>query len=495
MSSEKIMNSKILLASFASLSVSLAFGAIRSVTPDMYGGDTNAWQLARHAGFLKNIQTNGDAKVVFIGDSITHYWETSGKLQWQKYFSDGELKAINLGVSADRTEHVLWRIGAGGELDGYEAKAVVLMIGTNNAGHFPREKEPVMDTVLGVREILKTIRAKQPQAKIVLCAIFPRGTDMSDATRMRNDLVNKEIMKFADGKDIVWCDFRDQFMTHDGRLPREIFPDYLHPDSFGYEIWASAVIPYLRASVRGEPLPPNRYAPFIRDGQYGVDHNLSVFPATRNRIEGYGTPDWCLDRDLEKRNQIVDSNGEFDLVFAGDSITHFWETNGKESFAELQKTYSILDIGYSGDRTEHLLWRCENGELDGYKTKCIMLMIGTNNSNQRRDDPKDIAEATRRIIAVMQAKQPQAKILLLPIFPCGENDEDWQRVNNEKVKPLIRAFADGERVIWLDFNDQFLDEKRSMMSSTLDGYHPNAGAYKNVWLPNVLPYFQKIVGK
>ena len=243
------MNTKITVAAFAALLASVSFGGIRAVTPDMYGGDTNAWQLARHAGFLKNIQTNGDAKVVFIGDSITHYWETSGKLQWQKYFSDGELKAINLGVSADRTEHVLWRIGAGGELDGYEAKAVVLMIGTNNAGHFPREKEPVMDTVLGVREILRTIRAKQPQAKIVLCAIFPRGAKPDDPNRKRNEAVNRRIRAFADGKDVLWLDFNGQFLTSDGELTREMAPDLLHPGAQGYELWFKALKPYLDSAV------------------------------------------------------------------------------------------------------------------------------------------------------------------------------------------------------------------------------------------------------
>ena len=488
------MNTKITVAAFAALLASFSFGGIRAVTPDMYGGNTNSWQLGRHRQFLKAV-TNSDAKVVFIGDSITHYWETSGKEQWKKYFSEGDLKAVNLGISADRTEHVLWRIGEGGELDGYEAKCAVVMIGTNNSGHFKREDEPVGDTVLGVRAILNKIREKQPKAKIVLCAIFPRGKDMNDRTRMRNDLVNKEIMKFADGKDIFWCDFRDQFMTPDGRLPREVYPDLLHPATFGYEIWASAVIPFIRAAVRDEPMPPNRYAPFCREQFFGVDWNLAVFPATRIRSEGYGAFDWWLDRYQQKRNQILDANGEIDLVFAGDSITHNWESNGKESLAELRKTYSVLDIGYSGDCTDHLLWRCENGELDGYKAKCIMLMIGTNNSWHRRDDPKHIAEGIRRILDVMRAKQPQAKIVLLPIFPCGENDQYWQRVNNEKVNAIIKDYADGKAIVWCDFNAQFLDEKGDMIKSAKDRCHPTAEAYRDVWLPNVLPLFKKFVGK
>ena len=149
---------KRLVALVAALALAEGFGAIRAVTHDMYGGNTDAWQVKRHAEKM-NVVTNGGAKVVFIGDSITHFWETHGKAQLAKYFSDGDRKMLDLGISADRTEHVLWRLDEGGELDGYEAKCILLMIGTNNSGHFPFEKEPPADTILGIREILRTIRA------------------------------------------------------------------------------------------------------------------------------------------------------------------------------------------------------------------------------------------------------------------------------------------------------------------------------------------------
>ena len=242
-------------------------------------------------------------------------------------------------------------------------------------------------------------------------------------------------------------------------------------------------------------MPPNRYAPFSREEFFGVDWNLAVVPATRIRNEGYGASDWWLDRYQERRTQILNSKGEIDLVFAGDSITHFWESSGKESLAELRKIYSVLDIGYSGDRTEHLLWRCENGELDGYKAKCIMLMIGTNNTWHRSDDPKHIAEGIRRILDVMRAKQPQAKIVLLPIFPFGDKAEHPNRVNNEKANALIKGYADGQKVIWVDFNAKFLDEKGDNVKWMPDHCHPNAAGYREIWMPSVLPYFKEIVGK
>ena len=222
----------------ASAAVS-AFGAIRAVTPTAWNGDPNCWQMKRHAEKMKEV-ANGGAKIVFIGDSITHFWEGNGKAQWKKYFADGAHRALNLGTSADRTEHVLWRLTEGGELDGYEAKCILLMIGTNNSGHFPFAEEPPIDTIMGVKRILEVIAEKQPNARTILTAIFPRGADANDPFRRRNDVVNKELATFADGRRVIWCDFSDKFLDAQGRLSRELFPDLLHPNARGYEIWASA---------------------------------------------------------------------------------------------------------------------------------------------------------------------------------------------------------------------------------------------------------------
>jgi len=474
-----------------------AFASITAVSHDMYGGKADAWQVKRHAEKM-SVVTNGGAKVVFIGDSITHYWETNGKEQLRKYYSAGDRTMLDLGFSADRTEHVLWRLNEGGELDGYEAKCVLLMIGTNNTGHRPIEKEPPADTILGIREILKTISAKQPNATVVLTAIFPRGATADDPLRLRNAVVNREIQKFADGKKVFWCDFTDQFLTSDGRLSPEVFPDRLHPNALGYEIWHAAVKPYVDYALSDGklPAPANRYAAHVDARVFRVDQKASLFPASRILSEGYGARDWWLDRLLQKRNQIADAGGEIDLVFFGDSITHNWEGPGRDSLAELRKTYSVLDIGYSGDKTENLLWRgMYGGELDGYRAKCVMLMVGTNNTWHRKDSPEDIAAGIRAILDLVAKKQPDAKTLLLPIFPFGSDGKDAKRVNNEKVNAIIKGFADGQKVIWVDFNAKFLDEKGDNVALMPDRCHPNARGYAEVWLPSVLPHFKEICGK
>ena len=481
------MKMKIVFLAAAVLSFAGLKADIRAVTPVAWNGDPNCWQMSVHKSRMNFVATNGPGKVVFIGDSITDFWGSKGRNVWNKFFADGKRKAINLGISADRTEHILWRLTEGKELDGYEAKVIVLMIGTNNSGHFPFEKEPPVDTILGIRKILEVIKEKQPKAKTILTAIFPRGATVNDPYRKRNEVVNKELPKFCDGKRVVWCDFNDKFLDAEGNLSREIFLDLLHPEERGYEIWASEVIPMIDAALAAGPdeAIPSRWPTYPRN--YTLEP-LSVVPAT-----AFPASNWWGTRCLEKRNEIVAGPTEYDLVFVGDSITHRWERKGGEGvnvYAELKKTYKILNLGYGGDRTQHVLWRLQNGELEGYKAKLFMLMIGTNNS----ENHVEVAEGTKRIIETIRAKHPESKILLLPIFPRGDSVKFSRRVRNEAVNKITKKFADGKNVILVDFNAKLVDEKGDTKVFMDDRLHTNEKGYI-IWRDAVLPYFKKYTGK
>lgn len=241
-------------------------GEIRALTPMIPDANwSKPWWMKRHIEKLAEIKKN-PPEVVFIGDSITHFWETTGKDTWQSVFEKKPYSAISLGFSGDRTEHVIWRIIKGGELDGYSAKAVVLMIGTNNTGHLPLEKESPSDTFQGIARIIALIRAKQPQAVIVLNAIFPRGETIDDHHRRRNDQVNRLIKPLADGKNVLWCDINDSFVDADGKLNLEIFKDRLHPGASGYVVWAECVKPYIdwALSDRTAPAPQARFSKYMQ---------------------------------------------------------------------------------------------------------------------------------------------------------------------------------------------------------------------------------------
>lgn len=240
----KMKHAFILIALFLVGSAHAAICATAAITPDMYGGNANCWQMKRHAEKM-NVVTNGGARVVFLGDSITHNWEVKGKgldvfREIQKKYD-----VLNIGYSSDCTEHVLWRITDGGELDGYSAELVMLMIGTNNTGHRTAEEEPPHVTAFAIKEILKVVRSKQPKAKIVLLPIFPRGASAEDPKRVRNEKVNAEIKNFADGKDVFWVDFNAKLVDEKGDT-KFCMPDRLHPNTAVYRnIWLPAIKPYL----------------------------------------------------------------------------------------------------------------------------------------------------------------------------------------------------------------------------------------------------------
>lgn len=195
---------------------------------------------SRHTKFLEEIQRkNGKIGLVLVGDSITDFWPGKGK---DSYTEFAVWSPVDLGVSGERTEHVLWRL-TNGELDGYQAKVIMVMIGTNNIGQCPDEKPEWV--AAGIRKIVEVIREKQPQAKILLLAIFPRGATSGDSQNTRVIETNKLLPALADGKTVIFMDIGKIFLDEQGNVKKELMPDFLHPSADGYKLWLQAVRPAL----------------------------------------------------------------------------------------------------------------------------------------------------------------------------------------------------------------------------------------------------------
>ena len=197
----------------------------------------------RHAAVSEHVQKQ-QPKLVFIGDSITqmfggppHDRGQPGKDVWDKYY--GKRNVANLGFGYDYLENTLWRLQHG-ELTGAKAQAVVIHIGTNNLG-----KNTPDEIAIGVRAICDEVHKQQPQAKILLMAILPRGAK-PDATRTKLNDVNQLLTKFDGQNGITFLDAGAKFVQPDGSIPRELMGDYLHPSAKGYEIWAEAIEPTLK---------------------------------------------------------------------------------------------------------------------------------------------------------------------------------------------------------------------------------------------------------
>ena len=181
----------------------------------------------------------GHVDLVFLGDSITEGWGKNAA--WKKHFEP--LKAANFGIGGDRTEHVLWRI-ENGELDGVTPKAIVLLIGTNNLpANTTYTANTVEETFNGVKAIVDKLKEKEPQAHILLLAVFPReDKPLTDKIAELNGM----IAKLDDGKQVKFLNINDKFVDSDGKLlPGVMGRDKLHPAAKGYDLWAEAIRPTL----------------------------------------------------------------------------------------------------------------------------------------------------------------------------------------------------------------------------------------------------------
>ncbi|OON62816.1 1,4-beta-D-glucan glucohydrolase [Massilia sp. KIM] len=201
------------------------------------------WWMPRHLKKLEDIKAMKAAgrspQLVFIGDSITEGWEKEGASIWDRLYKRHD--AIALGFGGDRTENVLWRL-VNGEVDGIDPKLVVLMLGTNNTGQ--RQDIPAL-TAQGVKRNIEELRRRLPNSRILLLAIFPRDETPEGPLRRLNQQVNAILPGFADNRHVYYLDINQAFLQPDGRLPKEVMPDLLHPNEKGYEIWARAMQPEL----------------------------------------------------------------------------------------------------------------------------------------------------------------------------------------------------------------------------------------------------------
>lgn len=202
-------------------------------------GDEPRWK-ERDAALTKNARSIENCDLAFIGDSITQGWEGRGKDVWNEFYTPRN--AINLGIGGDRTEHVIWRLTYG-NLGKIQPKVAVLMIGTNNTGHFDQDPDQVAQ---GVARILEILEQKLPDTKIVLHGIFPRGPDAFDSKRLNNLAINQRIRRMADGDRVHYLEIGDVFLNDDLTLSKDIMPDLLHLNAKGYQLWAEALEPKLK---------------------------------------------------------------------------------------------------------------------------------------------------------------------------------------------------------------------------------------------------------
>jgi lysophospholipase L1-like esterase len=198
---------------------------------------------------------------------------------------------------------------------------------------------------------------------------------------------------------------------------------------------------------------------------------------------------------VERHEALVKraKEGAIDVLFLGDSITEGWRYAGKKLWEERFAPLKAANFGLSGDRTQHVLWRIDNGELDGFEARAIVLLIGTNNTHEKTDTD-DVTKGVEAILKRVAEKQPKAKTILVSVFPRGEKPAPIR----DKIKALnasLTKLADGKSVVWLDAHDKFLAEDEAIAKDIMpDFLHLSAKGYA-IWADALKEPLEKVLAR
>ncbi len=219
--------------------------------------------------------------------------------------------------------------------------------------------------------------------------------------------------------------------------------------------------------------------------------NPAVAPTPRTQMVFGNRGETWMGRFYSNVRQI--QGDEVDLLLIGDSITHGWERGGSATFEKYYGHRSAVNLGFGGDRTQHVLWRLIEGDLQDItpNPKVAVIMIGTNNTNS--DTPNEIAAGIRAICNTLRGQLPETKILLLAIFPRGRTAGDWRRAINEATNSMIAELDDGEWIHYLDIGQSFLEPDGDLPESIMpDALHPNERGYE-IWAEAMEPMLARLM--
>jgi beta-glucosidase len=220
------------------------------------------------------------------------------------------------------------------------------------------------------------------------------------------------------------------------------------------------------------------------DATWAADQPTTVVPVPRE-----GGP-------MQRHEQINErvKQGNVDLVFIGDSITQGWEGAGKDAWAKHYAKRNAANLGIGGDRTQHVLWRLENGNIAGIKPKLAVLMIGTNNSNGTDNTAEEIGAGIEAIVKKLRKELPETKVLVLAIFPRGAKPNP-QREKNAQASAIASKLADDQMVYFLDIGPKFLEADGTLSKEVMpDLLHLSPKGYE-IWAESIEPSVARLLGE
>jgi lysophospholipase L1-like esterase len=242
----------------------------------------------------------------------------------------------------------------------------------------------------------------------------------------------------------------------------------------------------------------------------GVSTNTGLEMTHRDRRPVVARPNASIVPRLTQSYMRAHSNyveiarkGDIDVLFLGDSITDWWRnagrgvgTNGavtmggKAVFEKYFGSWKVANFGIAGDSTQGVLWRLRNGEGDGFKPKAVMLMIGTNNTGGHT--APEVAMGVANVVFELRQRFPDARILLLAIFPRSGPDSEV-RAKIREINQMIAALHDGQHTFFMDIGPRFLNDDGTIPREVMhDGLHPTSKGYE-IWAEAVRDTLAKMM--
>ena len=457
----------ILLTSAAALISSALFAAELPATAIPENRDCD---LFRHQ--VAEIE-KGNTDLLWVGDSITDFWDNAGLDVWNRYYVDTGRNPLNFGISGDRTSQVIWRID-NAPMTKIAPKMIILMIGTNNLAHGDSPE----DTVIGIQTIVDRLTALYSGAKLLLLEIFPRDAEPGTPLRALIEDANARL-RAVYGADQVpnvqLYSIGDLFLDGDGNLPESIMPDFLHPSAAGYEIWAEAVEPMVMEGLGETP--------------------ETVIPK-KNGVHDYRYTD-------QIHRLTTEENKDYDIIMFGDSIAETWVRNGTALNLQVWEKYygskKGLNLGIGGDIVSGQAWRFDNYPLDGISPKLIIMEIGVNDLTCFETPKEEVAFGIRTLIKRMHARWPKARFIAMACLPFqfeGNPAHDgmtYQSFVDAYNRVFPRYFRDLPYVTTVNISDLYLFPDGKYNPDVLyDAVHPN-GVGCALWGERLNPLVEKLL--
>ncbi|ODN03075.1 Platelet-activating factor acetylhydrolase IB subunit gamma [Orchesella cincta] len=356
------------------------------------------WAQTMESLFNNVLNAAFPSKVVWMGDSLSSQWLSTGLSIWDATYKPIETR--NFAVSGHTSDDTIQLIEGQNVLEGLNPKAVVLLIGGNDLQRGAQAPQ----VIANIERILQHFKNRFAHARILLLGLLPAG-GVPDSVIEQGKLINDALAAKHNGDDLRYLDMRNQFADANEEIFRELYqPDGIHLTLQGYNLKEIFVFFLVISLGQLKPLDAPKY----------------------------------------------NKNGQ--VVFLGDSITDWWRSEGKATWDQYYEPLGAVNTGVAGDTTTDVINRINGGMIDNLNAYLAVLKIGTNDL-ARGVSEADTVTNTGRILDMISAKNPGVKIILLGILPRGDSGlhEKIRRVN----QATNQAYTDNSRVFFLDMEEQF----------------------------------------